>query len=209
MRRHLPLLVLAGVLVALAGATFATGWAGLWETPDQRGAWLLGHGQDDAASGAFLDPVWRGIALMRAKRFQEAADSFAQSDTPEAAYNRGNALVMLGQYPDAVAQYDKALAARPVWPDAIANRRLAQIRADRFANLQGEAADEAKAPTTEAYNANRKRNSAHQSDTAPDASMSNAAVRSLWLLRVEIKPGDFLRARFGYQLDHASPDAIP
>jgi Ca-activated chloride channel family protein len=200
---------MGALLLALAAAwPLVGGWA-LWATPDQRGAWLLARGQHDAAAEAFLDPAWRGIALMRAKRFQEAADAFAQSNMAEAAYNRGNALVMLGQYPDAVAQYDKALAARPNWPDAIANRAIAQARADRFAELGGEEADQAHAPMDEAYNAHRKRGPEAPPDSDSDNGMSNDATRSLWLLRVQTRPGDFLRARFGYQLDHASPDAAP
>jgi Ca-activated chloride channel family protein len=210
MRRYMPFqIVAATVIVLLAAMPFAGGWRDLWATPDQWGAWRLARGENAAAAGAFLDPVWRGIALMRAGRFQEAADSFAQSDSATARYDSGNALVMLGQYPDAVAEYDKALVLRPAWPEALANRHLAQLRAESFAKLQGEQADEAHAPTDETYRFDRKREAPSQSDAVAADAMSDAAVRSLWLRRVATKPGDFLRARFGYQLAHPSPKAAP
>jgi Ca-activated chloride channel family protein len=208
--RHAPLMIVAAtIIVLLTAMPFAGEWRDLWATPDQWGAWRLTRGENAAAAGAFLDPVWRGVALMRAGRFQQAADSFAQSDSATARYDRGNALVMLGQYPDAVAEYDKALALRPGWPDASANRHLAQLRAESFAKLQGEPADEAHAPTDEAYRSNRKREAQEKSDAVAADAMSDAAIRFLWLRRVETKPGDFLRARFGYQLAHSAPEAAP
>ena len=195
------------VLLVLAAGAWREGWPALWGTPDQRGAWLLRHGRFERAAEAFSDPVWRGVALMRAGRFADAATSFAAADTAEAAYDRGNALVMLGQYPDAVAQYDRALAARPGWPDALANRARAQARADRFAHLQGEQADEEKATPDEAYRRDRKRDQPAQTGEPSTQAMSDEAIRALWLRRVQTKPADFLRARFAYQLQQSTAPA--
>lgn len=211
-RRHWSLagfalvaLLMAAGLTAGAGAW---GWLALWGSPDQRGAWLLHRGRFGQAAEAFADPAWRGVALMRAGRFAEAAQSFAAADTAEAAYDQGNALVMLGQYPDAVARYDRALALRPGWPDAVANRALAKARADRFAGLQGEQADEEKATPDETYRRDRKRDEASPPSVPASEVMSDDAIRALWLRRVQTRPADFLRARFAYQLQQsANPDA--
>ena len=211
LRRHWAAAGAAGLGVAavlcLGIGAWQTGWPALWATPDQRGAWLLRHGRFGRAADAFQDPVWRGIALMRAGRFADAAQSFSASDTAEALYDRGNALVMLGQYPDAVSQYDRALALRPGWPDAITNRTLAQARADSCAHLQGEQADQEKMAPDETYRRDRKRDDPGQPGAQPAGIMTDEAIRTLWLRRVQTKPADFLRARFAYQL--VQPSAGP
>jgi Ca-activated chloride channel family protein len=207
--QHPSVLIGLGVVLGLAIATMLMGWKGLWATPDQRGAWLLRHDRYDQAADRFQDPVWRGVALMKAGRFKEAAESFADIDTAEAAYDRGNALVMLGQYPEAVAQYDRALSLRPAWPDAVANRALAQLRAERFAHLQGEQADQVSKVTDETYRRDRLRRQQDEPSAPAVSAMSDQAIRALWLRRVQTRPADFLRARFAYQAQHHSADRNP
>ena len=85
--------------------------------------------RDRRAAQAFQDPLWRGIAWYRAGEFEKAATSFALRDTAEAHYNQGNARLMLGKYDDAIAGYDRALATRPDWKEALENRALAAARA--------------------------------------------------------------------------------
>jgi Ca-activated chloride channel family protein len=206
--RHLPLAIIAATALALGFASLVTGWDLLWATPDQRGTWDLREGRNKAAADAFLDPIWRGIALMRGGAFTQAADSFAQANTAEAIYDRGNALIMLGDYADAIAQYDKALALRPGWPDAAANRHLAALR-QALANPAGESEETMLAPLDEAYDANRNRNEMPPPNEDAETGMSNTATRALWLRRVQTTPGDFLRARFAYQLEHNATDAAP
>jgi len=207
--RHIPVTILLATAWALTAAALFIGWQPLWSTPDQRGALHLAMGNNAVAADSFLDPVWRGIALMRTGNFTTAADSFAQSDTAIAHYDRGNALIMLGQYEDAIAQYDLALTQRPGWADAVANRHLAQLR-DAAANPKGESEDTMLTPAEEAYNQQRNRNETPPEDQdTTQPGMSNEATRALWLRRVQTQPGDFLRARFAYQLQHNSPDAAP
>jgi Ca-activated chloride channel homolog len=200
MRRTVAVIVLA---LGLAGAMLTRfyGWRNLWVTPDQRGAWLLRQGRFAEAADSFADPVWRGVALMRAGRFSDAEQVFAQADTAVAAYDRGNALVMLGKYPESIGQYDAALRVRPGWSDAIANRALAQARADKFAGLRGEQADQEKFAPDETYRRDRQRNNEPPPGAQASASMTDEEIRALWLRRVQGRPADFLRARFAYQLE--------
>jgi Ca-activated chloride channel family protein len=94
---------------------------------------------------------------------------------------------------------------RPGWADAQANRTLAQARADAFAHLQGEQADDAKATPDEVYRRNRQRDGSPSTDAPAGGAMTDEAIRSLWLRRVQTRPADFLRARFAYQLEQAQP----
>ncbi len=194
-----------GVLLVLAGMAPLVGWTDLWATPDQRGRWLLERGRYAEAADVFTDPMWRGVASMKAGNFKDAAQRFAGTDTAEAAYDEGNALVMLGKYDDAVARYDRALALRPGWADAEANRTLARLRADRIRAKGGDEGDTEDDPDDVIYDKTKK-NDGKDTETAGGTPMSDEAIRALWLKRVQTQPADFLRARFAYQFQ-AAPDS--
>jgi Ca-activated chloride channel family protein len=105
-----------------AGSRFAD----MWLTPDQQGRYYFQHGDYLTAAERFADPMWKGVAYYRAGRYADAFKAFARVDTPEAYYNQGNALAMLGRFPAAVSAYQEALKRRPNWPEAEANLKLVQ-----------------------------------------------------------------------------------
>jgi Ca-activated chloride channel family protein len=80
--------------------------ADLWLRPDQRA-----HRAID-----------RGIEQYRRGDYAGAAATFANADSAEAHYDRGNALAKAGKLEDAIAAYDEALKRRPGMRDAVANR---------------------------------------------------------------------------------------
>ncbi|CAH1668866.1 MULTISPECIES: tetratricopeptide repeat protein [unclassified Chelatococcus] len=201
-RRPLVLALAAGLLV-LAAAWSMVGWQALWASPDQRGRWLFERGHYGDAADAFIDPLWRGAALMRAGRFKEAEQAFAGLEGAEAAFDQGNALVMLGRYQEAVSRYDRALALRPGWADATANRNLAALRAERMKAPGGDAGDQREGADQIVYDKDAK-NTAGQETEISATAMSDEQVRALWLKRVATKPADFLRARFANQLQASS-----
>ncbi len=193
--------ILGAVLVAALGiATWRIGWAGLWASPDQRGRYLFEHGRFGEAAQAFADPMWRGVAQMRAGDFKAAEATFAAVDTPEGAYDQGNALVMLGKYAEATTRYDHALERRPGWPQAEANRKIAQLRAERLKAPGADAGDQREGADEIVYDKDAKQPGGQETQIS-GAAMDDEAVRALWLKRVQTKPADFLRARFAYQLE--------
>ena len=107
-------------------------------TPDQQAYRLYTDGEYEAAAEKFADPMWRGVCLFRQGEFEQAAGVFAGFDTPEAAFNQGNALVMQGKYDEAVARYDRALELRPEWEPAVVNREIAVLRAAALVQEGGE-----------------------------------------------------------------------
>ena len=207
-RRWLPFALVGAIAgVALVVAGVSNGWRNLFLTPDQHGRLLLERGQTAAAADAFHDPLWRGIALFRTGDFKAAAQTFAAVDTAESAYNQGNALVMLGQYDDAIARYDRALALRPGWPDALANRDIARIRSARKKIEGGVNDDTESSPDQLVFDKNKK---GGEDTTVQNAgAMSDDMVRALWLKQVQTKPADFLRVRFAYQLQARDGEAKP
>jgi Ca-activated chloride channel family protein len=201
MRAGRAFAVLGTALVAAVGiGMWLAGWSSLWASPDQRGRYLFEHGRYAEAANAFFDPMWRGVAQMRAGDFKAAEATFAGIDTAEGAYDQGNALVMLGKYEEAIARYDRALERRPGWPQAQANRQIAQLRAERMKAPGADAGDQREGADEIVYDKDAKNPEGQETQTT-GAPMNDEAVRALWLKRVQTKPAEFLRARFGYQLE--------
>lgn len=201
---YAALVFLAALALLVAG--YWLGFRDLWLTPDQRGRLLLQRDQAAEAAQAFRDPLWRGVALFKAGDFKGAAQAFAARDTAEAAFDQGNALVMLGQYDEALKRFDRSLALRPGWPEALRNREIARIRAERRKTEGGETGQTDSRPDQVVFDKTKPGGE----DTTVQAAMpmSDEAVRALWLKRVQTRPADFLRAKFAYQLG-AQPGAAP
>lgn len=205
-------LVGLATVVALLVVGLHAGWRNVLLTPDQRGWLLLGRGENAAAAAAFRAPLWRGVALFRSGDFKGAAQAFAAVDSAEAAFNQGNALVMLGQYDAAIKRYDRALVLRPDWPDAIANRDIASIRGERKKAEGGVNDDTESTPDDIVYDKTKKggeNTTIQELGQDSGGSMSDEAVRALWLKQVQTRPADFLRVKFSYQLQVAPGGGAP
>jgi Ca-activated chloride channel family protein len=101
-------------------------WAGLWQRKDQRARAALASGDLAQARALAPDPALRGAAAYRNKDWSAAAQDFGAADSADAQYNLGNALAMAGDYQQALAAYDKALAQEPGMADALANRKAVE-----------------------------------------------------------------------------------
>ncbi len=203
--------IVVTALLGLLWAWSAAGrsFAGMWLTPDQQGAWLMGRRRYEEAARRFRAPMRQGAAWYRAGRFKEAAAAFARPDSARAAYDRGNALVMAGKYADAVASYDRALELRPDWPRAKENRALAQARLAMLAPpSHGSEGTEQVKPDEVAFDDRAKVAGAKRVETT-GSTPNDADVQALWLRRVQTKPADFLRAKFAYQLSRRQPREAP
>ena len=122
----------------------------------------------------------------------------------EASFNRGNCLVFLGQYDDAIKAYELALEAKPDWPEAEQNLAIARARKEKLAPPDDDAGGtggELAADEIVFENSDRMDNASSEQTVEQDGqSMSEEALRALWLRRVETRPADFLANRFAYQL---------
>ena len=155
------------------------------------------------AAKHFHDPLWQGVALYRDGHFKEAAAAFARVDSPEAAFDRGNALVMLGKYSDAIESYDHALQHRPDWHEPSANRALAEARRQRLEPPKDDASDTGGQLEADAIifdDRPQQSGDPQQVEVVTGGDLSDAQLQALWLRRVQTRPADFLRAKFAYQL---------
>lgn len=109
-------------LVLPAPQAQALTWADLWQTRDQQGHEAFLAEDHERASELFEDPSWRAAAQFRAGDFQASAATLAGLGTPDAHYNRGNALAGDGQIGPAIAAYNLALEMDPEHEDARHNR---------------------------------------------------------------------------------------
>lgn len=183
------------LLVAITGVT----WSGLWFTPDQQGQRRMKRGDFLAAAETFRDPLWQGVAWFRGGEFTKAEQAFARVATPEAEFNRGNCLVMLGKYEAAVARYDRALERRPDWEDAQINRDIAAARAKLVERRGGDMGDQKLGADDITFDKGPK-SGGQETQIEGEPVLSEAEMQALWLRRVQTKPADFLKAKFAYQL---------
>lgn len=177
---------LSWLLATITGFT----WTSLWYTPDQAGQRLVQRGDFQAAAETFRDPMRQGVAWFRGGEFAKAEQSFARLDSPEAEFNRGNCLVMLGQYEAAIARYDRALELRADWDDARINRDIAVARSRLVERKGADMGDQKLGADDITFEKGQKGGG---QDTQVEA-------QALWLRRVQTKPADFLKAKFAHQL---------
>jgi Ca-activated chloride channel family protein len=187
---------LAAAALALATARNAD----FWSTPDQRADRLFAAGRFGDAAATYQDPYRRGVALYKAGRFKDAVAAFAAVATPEAAFDRGNALVMLGKYDDAVKSYDRALALRPNWTEALENRAVAVVRRDRMKFQGGDVTGGEVKADKFVFEKGKNPTAGEPTEVAGGDPLSDQQLRGLWLRRVQTKPADFLRAKFAFQV---------
>jgi len=208
MRRPYWLLLLLWTATAQA-----TGWPGdlvsWWLTPDQQGQRLFTQGRFPEASERFEDPEWRGVAYFRAGDFEKAAGVLGRVRSPEAAYNRGNALVLLGRYDEAIESYELALEMRNGWVAAQENLAIAIARKQRLAPPESDAGGTGgmlEADEIVFDDSGRVGRTGTETVTEGGEPMNEQEMRAIWLRRVQNNPADFLRARFAWQLHRRGPE---
>jgi Ca-activated chloride channel family protein len=105
---------------------FAETWKDVFATYDQQGRYAYEHQDFESAAQFFIDPAWKGIALYDLGKYKESAQSFAELETPQAHFNRGNALVKAGDYALAIEAYEAALEKDPAHDSAKRNLQVAR-----------------------------------------------------------------------------------
>ena len=137
-KRILAAVLGAAVIILSLSALFEFP-IGFWLTKDQQADRLMEQKQFMEAAATYEDSHRQGIAYYRAGEFKESAAAFARTDDAESAFNRGNALIMMGKYDDAILSYDRALQFSPDWQAAKENRAIAIARRDRMATPDDDA----------------------------------------------------------------------
>ncbi len=104
----------------------ALDWRDLWKRKDQQAAEAYAAEEHALAASLFETSDWSGAASYRAGNYEDAVASFSASNTSDGHYNRGNALALVGNYPEAIAAYDSALGLNPFNEDALHNKEIVE-----------------------------------------------------------------------------------
>lgn len=123
-RRGVLLGLLALLWLGNPQAARAQSWDDWWLTPDQQGQRALQAGEAEQASELFESPAWAGTAAYEAGNYDGAAQRFAEGDSADDWYNRGNALARAGKLDEAIDAYTRSLEKQPDQADAQANLEL-------------------------------------------------------------------------------------
>jgi Ca-activated chloride channel family protein len=167
--------------------------------PDQIGFHHFKKKNYQEAGNAFADPLWKGTALFKAGDFKQASGVFSGQDTPLAAYNQANSLVMQGQYRGAIDRYDRALELSPDWGDAKINRGIAMAREQMLKQEGGEGTGGMLGADEIVFSEGSSSSSSGEEVVSESVEFSEVEMQALWLRQVQTKPADFLRAKFSYQ----------
>ncbi len=205
---------LLGAGTAAAIVLLAVSWQGrmidLWLTSDQQGRWYFERGHYQAASVAFEDPLWKGIATYAAGDFVAATQIFAGLDGAPAHVLRGNSLAHRDLLDEALAAYGEALRREHDnaearfnfdWVSGIAELRNAD-RDDDEGNATQLAADD--------FVVDETAQEADRSLTLPQErtqGLTDEELEAMWMRRVQTTPGDFLALKFSFQASDAQSSA--
>lgn len=182
-----------------------------WFTPDQQGDRHMRAGRFAEAASVYEDIFRKGVALYRAGDFEASAAAFSGRNTAEGHFNRGNALVMLGKYADAMAAYDRALELREGWTEAEQNREIARLRKEALDIEAGEGTGGKLGADDVVFDESGKKGEGREETvemTGGDA-LSDEELRALWLRNVQTRSADFLRSKFAYQLHRRKGEGGP
>lgn len=139
-RGYLAVLVL--VFLVFPERAYSFDWDALWSNSNQRASQALAQGSPEHAAELFSDSQWKATAQYRAEQFDQAVMSLENIETPEALYNKGNALARSGRFPDAMEAYETALGLDDTHEDARYNRDLIEEFLEQQQRQQDGQADE-------------------------------------------------------------------
>jgi Ca-activated chloride channel family protein len=168
-------------LPALPQPAQAMDWASLWQREDQRAPELIQNDPAQAA-GKLSQPEWKGSALYRSGKFNQAVEAFSRSDSALANYNRGNALARAGKLEDAIKSYDEALAQMPDMDDARHNRDLVEQLLKQQQKQQKNSSDQGDSDNNQdsqqKENADQQGHSKKQSDSSDSGDNGESGQQS-------------------------------
>jgi Ca-activated chloride channel family protein len=136
--------VLVCILLPQQQPAHAFSWDELWQTPDQQAQTALDNGELERATTLFQNPNWKGAAAYKNKDYATAAQQYAAQNSIDAQYNYGNALAKAGKFKEAIAAYQKVLAANPNHADAQNNLKVIEDALKKQDQQQGKGQNDPK-----------------------------------------------------------------
>ncbi|WP_171099143.1 VWA domain-containing protein [Ruegeria sp. HKCCD7255] len=189
--------VLACILAIPSGPAQAAGWRDWFLTPDQQGQVAMNQKRYGDAADLYQEPYHRGYAMLKAGRYPEAAEVFAQIDTAEAAFAEGLARIRNREYRPAIAAFETALDRRPGWPEAEHNLEVARAILEfvETTREQSDTGEEAGIGADDTVFDNEDSKGAQTTIQAPKDGAEGLSADQ-WISAIDTDMQDFLRNRF-------------
>lgn len=195
------------IWIGLLGETFlltpvesrAAGWLDWFLTPDQQGRMAYEDLEFATAADHFENPMWQGVAAYSAGRYEDAAAAFARVPTAEGFFNRGNALMKMGEYETAITAYEQAVIEAPDWSRANDNLKLARYISDYIqpTREQSDTGDETAMGAGD-FKFDNKSEGGKESVITTDTRLEAPSAEK-WMRSVDTRAEDFLRIRFAIE----------
>jgi Ca-activated chloride channel family protein len=176
----------------------ADGFADWFLTPDQQGFLAIGSNNFERAAELFDDPLWRGHALYRLGRYDEAVEVLDRLDTAEASFTKGLAHIKNRQYRDGVRSFETTLKREPGFPGAAENLQTA-IKIVEYVEAAREASDtgdERGIGADDVVFDNEAGNGTDMQTDRHHRGEEAILTTEQWMNTVDTRTSDFLRFRF-------------
>ena len=126
-RRNLLWMLLAAVLVPAVDDAVAADRPSLWQNRERAAYDAYQRGEYELVGEMSAQPLLSGAAHYRRAQYEQALEDFGRGRSAAAIYNRGNTLVRLERYDEALDAYEQALELDPALDEARYNRQLLEL----------------------------------------------------------------------------------
>lgn len=111
-------------IMPIDNSVYALDWNDLWKTRDQQGKEAMESGDYDKAIELFEDSEWLAAAHYKAGNYRQSANGYNNNSDIDHLYNHANSLAKIGQFEEAIENYEKVIAEEPNAEDALYNLNL-------------------------------------------------------------------------------------
>ena len=111
-------------IMPIDNSVYALDWNDLWKTRDQQAKEAMESGDYDKAIELFEDSEWLAAAHYKAGNYRQSANGYNNNSNIDHLYNYANSLAKIGQFEEAIENYEKVIAEEPNADDALYNLNL-------------------------------------------------------------------------------------
>ncbi len=111
-------------IMPIDNSVYALDWNDLWKTRDQQAKEAMESGDYDKAIELFEDSEWLAAAHYKAGNYRQSANGYNNNSNIDHLYNHANSLAKIGQFGEAIENYEKVIAEEPNAEDALYNLNL-------------------------------------------------------------------------------------
>ena len=135
-------------IMPIDNSVYALDWNDLWKTRDQQAKEAMESGDYDKAIELFEDSEWLAAAHYKAGNYRQSANGYNNNSNIDHLYNHANSLAKIGQFEEAIENYEKVIAEEPNAEDALYNLNLlkdllSENQSSEKNNDDGQSSDEA------------------------------------------------------------------